>query len=393
MRLRNWTVLVSLLWGLSGCGGGTSDDTPVFTQADKDFLYRLFRTEYLWYDEIDENVDTSLFNEPQPMIDAIKSPQDRWSFAMDSQTYDDYVNQSYQGFGFAYDPQTYRIVYILLGSPAEGKLQRGDTVLKINGIPVDADVLAEASSHLGKASRFTIDRHGTIYEIDVVPDAYQRIAVASSVIEQNGTKIGYLRYDTFSSSSYADIEKAFDRFTQANVQTVVVDLRYNGGGSVTVASMLLDNLLGNHPGQPQFTLTWNPNYQANNQTYYFEDADDQDGNELTPTQLYFLVTKQTASASEALISALYPYLGKAHVITVGSATHGKNVGMQGRIYGDYYYFLINFYIANADGDISPSTGIPPTCEAEDDLDHPLGDVNETMLATALYYIQTGACPQ
>jgi C-terminal processing protease CtpA/Prc len=105
----------------------------------------------------------------------------------------------------------------------------------------------------------------------------------------------------------------------------------------------------------------------------------------------FLVTKGSASASELVISALKPYLGDANVITIGDATHGKPVGMAGKAYRNNYYFLINFYVKNNAGKTTPLDGIPATCTAEDDLTHLMGDPEETMLKTALHYLDTGIC--
>jgi hypothetical protein len=65
--------------------------------------------------------------------------------------------------------------------------------------------------------------------------------------------------------------------------------------------------------------------------------------------------------------------------------------MNGRTYGVNYYFLINFIVKNDKGETTSLDGIPVTCPAEDDLSHLRGDVNETMLKTALYYIATDNC--
>jgi hypothetical protein len=108
-------------------------------------------------------------------------------------------------------------------------------------------------------------------------------------------------------------------------------------------------------------------------------------------RVFFLTTKDTASASEAVINALKPYLGDVNVITIGDNTHGKPVGMSGRTYGLNYYFLINFFVKNNAEQITSFEGIPATCYAQDDITHLLGDTEETMLKTALVYMTTGVC--
>ena len=116
-----------------------------------------------------------------------------------------------------------------------------------------------------------------------------------------------------------------------------------------------------------------------------------EANDLNMKRVIFLVTRSSASASELVISALKPYLGETKVVTIGDATHGKPVGMSGRSYGSNYYFLINFLVRNNAGETTSFNGIPATCTAEDDITHIMGDIEETMLKTALHYIDTGSC--
>ncbi len=79
------------------------------------------------------------------------------------------------------------------------------------------------------------------------------------------------------------------------------------------------------------------------------------------------------------------------MITVGEATHGENVGMRGRSYGDNFYFLVNLFVRNNAEETTNFDGIPATCLAEDDITRRMGDVEEKMLATALHFIDTGSC--
>jgi hypothetical protein len=379
----------------SGCGGGSSDNhTPQpFTLDEKRFVHDLFLSEYLWYDQVETSIEYADFDTPQSLVNALRvDPPDRWSFTLTEQQYDNFVNQRTSGFGFGYLPESFTIYMVRIDAPAWQKLQRGDRIIALNDQSVTPDLLAEASHALGTESIFTVEREGEILDISVTPSEYTFKVTKPEVIEYQGTTVGYLRYDAFSGSSTDELEAAFTRFKNANIDELVIDLRYNGGGSTTQASILLDNITNQFPGQRQFYLDWNENYQQNNENNYFETSDEQDGNELRMQRVFFLVTGSSASASELVISALKPYLGDTNVITVGEATHGKNVGMGGRAYGKNYYFLINFYVRNDAGEISSSEGIPPVCTAEDDLDNLRGDPNETMFHTALTYIETGSCP-
>jgi len=386
-----------LLLLLAGCGGSSSrseqgtSSPQDFTLDEKIFVHELFQTEYLWFDRVTSEIDYANYTTPQSLVDALKVyPPDRWSFAVTAQEYEAYTSQQTGGFGFGYI-EGFRIYITLLGSPADGKLRRGDTILKINGEPASYEAIQAASQQLGTPARFTIDRHGTILDVSVTPSTYRYRVTAAKVLSYGGHTVGYLRYDAFSGSSVTELENAFTTFKNAAVDRLVIDLRYNGGGDVGVASILLDNITNAHPGETQFYLDWNENNKNRNSYYTFEEQGMQDGNELNMQQVIFLVTSDSASASEAVINALKPYLGANSVITIGTPTHGKNVGMEGRSYGNDYYFLINFYVKNTQGETTPFSGIPPTCSAADDLDHLRGDPQERMLKTALHYIVSGSC--
>lgn len=393
--------ILAILLLLNSCGSNSGsgtiintvieETTETFSLDEKQFLHNLFLTEYLWYDEVASNIDYAQYKDPQLMINDLRiTPPDEWSFTMTQQEYEDYANQKTAGFGFGYTSDF--VVYLVrINAPVYEKLFRGDKILEINGEAVTNTLVSQASQNLNVSSTFTVLRDGSEMDVILTPSEYSFNVSLGKIIPQGTQKVGYLRFDSFTESSVAEFETIFSTFHNENIDELVIDLRYNGGGSVATASALLDNITNAYSGQRQMYLDWNANYQKNNTRYTFEDTDMQDGNELNIPRVFFLVTKNSASASEAVISALIPYLGADNVITVGDATHGKPVGMTGKTYGLNYYFLINFFVRNNAGDTSSFDGISTTCIAEDDLTHLRGDENETMLKTALYYIETGSC--
>ena len=121
-------ILLSLSLLLVSCGGGgggstiadsrlTSSPPQSFTQAEKDFVYGLFTTEYLWYDEVASDVDYSAFDTPQALIDKLRVPKDRWSFMVTQEEYENNTNQKTAGFGFGYI-NDFTVFIVRIDSPA-----------------------------------------------------------------------------------------------------------------------------------------------------------------------------------------------------------------------------------------------------------------------------------
>ena len=374
--------------GNIGCPNITQQNSNnFFSFNEKQFICNLFQTEYLWADQVELNkVEDKDTASPQQMLDTLKvTPPYKWSFSLTKKEYDDFTNQKTEGFGFGYH-KDFTIFLVRIGSPAYNKLYRGDKILRINGEEASYETLQKAKS----TTRFTVLRNGEEKEVSVTASDYTFQVTLGKVLTQNNTNIGYLRYDSFTSSSIEEFEKEFTKFKAANISELIIDLRYNGGGSVAVASTLLDNITNQYSGKRQGYMDWNDNNKNQNQNFSF--SDEVEPNDLNMKRVIFLVTKNSASASELVISALKPYLGNSNVITIGDNTHGKNVGMSGKSYGSNYYFLINFFIKNAAGEKTSFDGIPATCTAEDDITHRMGDENEAMLHTALSYLTNGTCP-
>jgi hypothetical protein len=394
MKYKILTLLfISLSLILSSCGSGGSSSSSTFSLAEKEFIHNLFLTEYLWYDEVASNINYEEYNTSKSLVESLRvNPPDQWSFTITSEEYEDFVNQKTIGFGFGYSTD-FKIFLVRINAPAYGKLFRGDMILEINGESVNKSNIANASKNIGVTTTFTVLRQGNEVNIDIAPKEYTFKVTLGKIINTHGIKVGYLRYDSFTESSVDEFEKEFTKFKDENISELIIDLRYNGGGSVATTSALLDNISGIHAGERQIYLDWNDNYKNKNINYYFEDTNVQDGNELNMKRVIFLVTKDSASASEVLINSLIPYLGVANIITIGENTHGKPVGMSGKSYGNNYYFIINFFVNNNAANSISFNGIPATCFANDDLTHLMGDENETMLKTALEFIEINSLGQ
>lgn len=402
-RIRHYLLGITLTLFFVGCGGSSSSggqifggpfEGPVagntFDENEKSYLYNLFQTEYYWNDQVPPSFDYSPYTEPQPMIDDLKyTAIDRWSFAITRQQYDDLATQSTSGFGFGYTTD-FTIYLVRISSPAESAgLLRGDKIITVNGQPASDVLIAQASNALGQLTRFGIERVGTLMDISITAQDYSFKVTSASIVQSlAGNRVGYLRFDAFTDSATDELESAFTYLKGQNIDELVIDLRYNGGGYVNTASILLDKIGRDFNGELQTALAWNDQNSNQNESLYFDSLDP---NSLSLSKLVFLTTGGSASASELVINAMKPYM-KNNVAIVGETTHGKPVGMSGRTNGSYIYFLINFVVKNADGFYNYFSGLPADCNIVDsDYAHQLGDPNEALLSGALYYIDNNHC--
>jgi len=181
------------------------------------------------------------------------------------------------------------------------------------------------------------------------------------------------------------LTEAFGRLRSQGAEELVLDLRYNGGGFVTVAQHLAGLIGGARTAnQTLVKLVFNDKHQEKNETYTIPSPPQA----LGVDRLVVIATGGTASASELIINGLRPFIP---VTVVGTTTHGKPVGQLGYNFCDKVLYPVAFKSVNSRGEGDYYTGIPADCGAPDDLDHPLGDGAEASLASALQYLRTGNC--
>jgi C-terminal processing protease CtpA/Prc len=389
----NLRYIIFIIFTIFYIGCGEVDCS--YSDDYKPFLYNLFKTEYFWADKVPDNVDLDRYNSPQEMIDALRyKPKDRWSMVLSKQENSNFLNQKSGGFGFASMDinNTIIVLFVRINSPADkAGLKRGDIIKKIDDKNASIQKILSYKSQLDKEVKFDIYRSSIHKDIIIyikVQDYTFNVSNKKVVDTPNGERVGYFRLDSFTATATQEIDQAFDYFKSENINKLVIDLRYNGGGSVVTASILLDKFTRDRDNQLQFKLRWNDNYQNKNQVATFETDD----NSIDLEQILFLTTRNTASASELVINAMKPYLGD-NIIIIGDRTHGKPVGMEGKTDGVYIYYLINFVIENYNGVYDYFNGLSVTkgCETSDDITHQLGDPKEEMLKKALFYIDNGHC--
>jgi carboxyl-terminal processing protease len=225
----------------------------------------------------------------------------------------------------------------------------------------------------------------------------------NTVIQQGTHNIGYLMYNGFYPSYDGQLNSVFGSFVSQNVTDLVLDLRYNSGGSVATATKLASMITGQFSGQLFAKEQWNAKAQA----YYLANNPGSLQNKfvsglngLRLNKVYILTTKATASASELVVNCLKPYIS---VVQIGDLTTGKNVGSitlydspnfsKTNVNPKHKYAMqpIVLKIVNKNGFGDYTTGIVPTIALPENLASlgVLGDVNEPLLEAAVNQIIAG----
>jgi membrane-associated protease RseP (regulator of RpoE activity) len=387
---------------LSACGGSTTTSgstTDCSVAGENAQVFSTMQSWYYWYQSLPASVNPASYGSPSALLDAIRQqPLDRFSF-ITTQAADQsfYAAGQYVGYGLGFDltaSNELQVTRVFPGSPAAAAgLARGDTVTAINGTPVPTLIAnnqldaALAAANPGVTVTFVYeDLELQTHTVTLTSAVVTEPSVAQvNLLAVAGERVGYIVFNSFITPSTSELDQAFTQLVSQGATNLVVDERYNGGGQVSVAQHLASLIAGNgYAGKVLGTLTYNSLHSDQNTSVSFESVT----NPLNLTEVYFITTNATASASEFVINALKPYI---HVVTAGSTTFGKPVGEDGfNICTDVLY-PITFKIVNAAGSGDYFDGLPPTCPAIDDLAHGLGDPDEASLATALSHITTGSC--
>lgn len=234
---------------------------------------------------------------------------------------------------------------------------------------------------------------------DLTKVAYTENPVhVTEVLNFSSINVGYLMYNGFNGDFDNALNEAFGQFSAAGVSELVIDLRYNGGGSIQTAAYLGSMVTGQFTGETYSKTFYNDNLQALNKDYLFTNTIEGGGsiNSLNLSRVYVLTTKRrTASASELVINSLRPYI---EVVVIGESTVGKTQASR-TVYDSPSLFssqdvnLGHTYAmqpliansTNVNEELVPSNGILPDIEITETPStfRTLGDVTEPLLAAAL----------
>ena len=442
-------ILMTLcaLFLLNSCATDRDDEIRPLSEVEiKNFIYSGMQLYYLYKPQIPElanaffetqtefNTFLNGFESPESLFyDGLVADVDRFSFITD-----DYLDleNSFAGisktsgidYGVALDPGDPNFAFAFVRyvlpntSASESGVLRGMLFNTINGERLTTTANANGSYSLSARSRellasdsFTIQTgifdanddfqpSGTSYAL--IQEEYTENPVfIAKTLDIEGKKIGYLMYNAYRRNFDQELNAAFAQFQTDRIEDLVLDLRYNGGGSVETAIDLTSMITGQFDGQIVTQQQWNPEIQA---AFEAEDPESlidrfdssiSNGNainSLNLNRLYVIGTGSTASASELTIIGLDPYID---VQTIGTTTVGKfqasltlydsdSFGKNDESLNLSHKYAIQplvYTYSNAADVIGPPAGISPDFELAENIANlgTLGDPDEPLLSLAL----------
>ena len=371
-------------------------------------------------------------------------PKDRFHFTMSTA---DYLAQATSAPTASYGaefaifastpPRDARVVYTTAGTPAtaldggRAKLERGARILAVDGVDLvnggstqgQIDTLnnglfprTAGESHTLRVRYVDgVERNITLTSASLVEKPVNR----QSVITTPTGKVGYILLNTFSPySTEKGIADAITALQADGLNDLVLDLRYNGGGLLAIASQLSYMVAGpTRTGGHVFErLQFNAAAGSSNPVtggsnaatpFYstglgFSVSNGAPLGTLNLPRVFILSTADTCSASESVINGLRGI--DVEVVLIGSTSCGKPFGFYPEDNCGQTYFSIQFQGVNDKGFGDYPDGFTPSnsssanavqvsgCAVADDFSHDLGDANEAMLAAALGFKANGTCP-
>lgn len=422
----------------------TVNPDPNADVAVQDFMWKAMNFWYFWQEDVPDLADDRFENNQQGVADytaflesednpgaffdnKLLFEEDRFSFFNE-----DYrvLTQSLAGisrsngleFGLIQFEDSRDIFgyvrYIVPGSDASGKsIQRGDIFVGVDGQDLNLDNFAGLL--FGANNTYTLTM-ATIVNGEIMPNGNEitltkaenlaeNPVFISKSFEINGQNIGYLMYNQFTNEYDNELYNAIEALQSAGITDLVVDLRYNPGGSVNTTRLLASMIFGTNTEDLFLRKRYNDKLQAefdNDQleVFFADKVGSRTINSLNLGRVYVLTSASSASASELLINSLEPYMD---VIHIGDVTRGKNEFSTTLVddRDNSYLFTpsrvnqINPEVQwaiqpllgrneNADGFSDFTGGLIPDIELKEDLQNLgiLGDQNEPLLARAIQEI-------
>jgi carboxyl-terminal processing protease len=392
---------------------------------ENNFLRSWSNETYLWYSEI-VDVNPAVDSVPTEYFQKLKTNaktasgnyKDNFHFHYETTVWDGLINEGIDtGYGVEWawiqssPPRNVLVAYTEGGSPAaNGNMLRGARIISIDGADfIYGNDVARLNAGLfpsknGETHIFELQDYGsdtthfvTLVSAEVVKTPVQNV----KIIDTPMGKVGYFLFNDHLRTAEQGLVDAVTQLQGVN--DLVLDVRYNGGGYLYIASELAYMIAGASATENKtFEKTlYNDKTEPGAPWGFFNTSSE---NIQLPTlsleRVFIITSADTCSASEAVINGLRGI--DVEVIQIGGKTCGKPYGFHARDNCSTTYFTIQFKGVNDKGFGEYSDGFIPSavdngmdivkgCMLGDDYTHSLGDASELNLATALNYRATGSC--
>ena len=380
-------------------------------------------------------VTNAFFNSQRtPLTTASGKPKDQFHFTYSTAEWSA-LSEAGTSVGFGFElallasspPRKALVAYNSPGTvAAANRLGRGVQFVSVNGVDVingaDVDTINEGlfSPLAGKTYTFGVLDPGSTVVRTVSMTAANVVSVPVQNVQALNTptgSVGYMLFNDHLATSERQLIAAVNQLKAANggagVSDLVLDIRYNGGGLLDIASELAFMIAGPAATDGKifeklsFSRKFNVN-GADRMTPFlsvsqgFSTVQGQTLPRLSLPRVFVLTTRNTCSASESVINGLRG--AGIEVIQIGTTTCGKPYGFYATENCSTTYFTVQFKGVNnagfgdyADGFIPDGVGVTAGnhlngCTVSDDFSRGLGDPQEAQLAAALQYRASGTCP-
>ncbi|AWB68210.1 hypothetical protein C2869_18120 [Saccharobesus litoralis] len=438
-------LVASLLFALTACGGGSSapeqttsltdqlsqsgsespgaTETPTTVEkplsCDEPFdenqmAFDFLKTNYLWPEALPSTFNKEDYTSISQVMDAVKAPEDNFSVAFSQEQFEKvFVQQEELSTGITFSinkiQNQIRVASVRKGSPAyQAGIKRGMRFKLVNGIS-EAGLLAYmADKRPGqilipdsfvRTSAEMLSYNMELYELDGDIASFTNIPLQSISIEpvydsrvvnvataSGQKKVGYLAVSDFNQLLTEQMPAVFAELSTHQVQELILDLRYNGGGYVSTSAQMASHIGGSKvENQIYQQLVGNNHTREYDKTFYFPTLNET----LSIQRVIVLSSNATCSASEGVINGLKPYMD---VVLIGDKTCGKPYGMVPEPICDTVLFALNFQGLNADGEGGFANGIMPNCYANPhDFAGDWTSSTDALFQSAVDYIRDGTC--
>ncbi|MBM4234794.1 MAG: peptidase S41 [Gammaproteobacteria bacterium] len=411
--------------GGGATGGGTTGGSGACSLTERqNWVVAQMRDWYLYPETLPATIRVSDYTSVETLISAMTATaraqnKDRNFTYLTSIAEENALINSGASAGFGillgYDVNARRVFILeaFEGTPAlAANIDRGDEIVAIGTSSdnlrsvtdimaaegVDGVRVALGPSTPGTARVLRIARGTAVRTLSVTKADYALEPVSTRyggrIIEDAGKRYGYLHLRTFSvRTADARLREEFRKFLDAGVTEFVIDLRYNGGGLVSIAELMGDLLGGDRRTTEVFSqLVYNSAKSARNSTRRFAPQPQS----VKPIRMAFVTTRSSASASELVINGFIPYLG-GQLALIGENTFGKPVGQEpiDNAACDDRLRVVAFTTQNSERSDAYFNGLAgavrASCRADDDITQPLGSARESSIRQALDWLQGKSC--